>query len=380
MALRTRRATRAVKILDRYVVRQFVMSFLFAMIAVLLIFLVIDMMEKLDDFIDAQVPEETVVQYYVSFMPEIIKLMTPVGMLLAALFVMGRMTNQNELSAMKSSGVSLYRLLLPFLGVALMVSLLSVYFNAWVVPNANVKKFAIERAHLQRGFEATNRFNIFFLDGRSRLVSIGFFDILRGVASRVSIQEFDENDPTILIRRYDAHEMEWVEANRKLGDTSFTGWVLSIGTRREFTGAGEVLHRFDREPIGRLTITPEQIEKKQRRPDEMNYSELKEFIESQRLAGQDVSRWLVDFYGKISFPFASIIVVLFGVPFAANKRRSGIAIEFGIAVAVTFIYLGFMKTSQVFGYNGDIDPFLTAWLANLIFLFAAIVNLLRVQK
>ncbi len=367
-------------ILDRYIVRQFAVTFLFALVAVLLIFLVIDMMEKLDDFIDADVPESTVIQYYLSFMPEIVKLMTPVAMLLAALFVMGRMTNQNEISAMKSSGVSLYRVLVPFLVSSFIVSLFSVYFNAWIVPSANQKKFAIERATLQRSFDSGNRFNIFFQDGRTRLVSIGYFDVQRGLATRVSIQEFSDTNLTVLHRRYDARDMEWVAKQPVLGDTSFIGWALVNGTRREFTQGQEVLTTFEREEIGRLTITPEQIEKKLRKPDEMNYTELRDFIESQRLAGQDVSRWLVDFHSKVSFPFASLIVVLFGVPFAANKRRSGVAIEFGICVAVTFIYLAFMKTSQVFGYNGDLNPLLTAWLANILFFLAALVNLARVRK
>jgi lipopolysaccharide export system permease protein len=112
----------------------------------------------------------------------------------------------------------------------------------------------------------------------------------------------------------------------------------------------------------------------------MDYPELKEFIESQRAAGQDVSRWMVDFHSKIAFPFASVIVVLFGVPFASIKRRSGLALEFGMCVAVTFLYLAFMKTSNVFGYNGDLNPLLTAWLANLIFLVLGLSNLLRVPK
>jgi lipopolysaccharide export system permease protein len=112
----------------------------------------------------------------------------------------------------------------------------------------------------------------------------------------------------------------------------------------------------------------------------MNYTDLQEFIENQRRAGQDVSRWLVEYHFKLAFPFASIIMVLFGVPFASSKPRAGVALGFGIALAVAFIYLIFMKTSQVFGYNGDLNPFLTAWLANLIFLVAGIFNLFRVQK
>jgi lipopolysaccharide export system permease protein len=174
--------------------------------------------------------------------------------------------------------------------------------------------------------------------------------------------------------------MEWGRLRSTPGDTLTEGWVLINGTVREFDGDAQRLTTFGRLPLGRLSITPADIEEKQRKPDEMNYVELREFIRNQERAGQDTSRWMVDFHNKIAFPFASVIVVLFGVPFASIKRRGGLAIDFGVCVAVTFLYLGFMKTSHVFGYNGDLNPLLTAWLANIIFFVLAIINLARVEK
>ena len=364
-------------LLDRYIIRQFVLTFLFGLIAFLLIFLVVDLMERLDDFIDAKVDTGVILEYYVHFMPEIIKLMTPVAMLLAALFVTGRLSQQNELAAMKSSGMSLYRFLVPFAAVALIVSLLGIYFNGWVVPYANQTKFDIERMYLHQATASSSRFNIYFQEGRTRLVSIGFFDSNAGMASRVSIQDFSDTNLTVLAQRFDAQRMQWISPG--LGSDE-PGWVLLNGTIRRFGPGGQALESFARYPVGRLSLGPSDIEKKQRKPDEMDFGELREFIESQRNAGQQVSRWLVDYHSKISFPFASLIVVLFGVPFSSNKRRSGVAIEFGISIAATFVYLAFMKTSQVFGYNGDLNPLFTAWLANLLFLGAGAVNLLRVQK
>jgi len=359
-------------ILDRYIIRQFLVTFFFGLFAFLLIFLVVDLMEKLDDFIDANVDAPVILEYYVHFMPEIVKLMTPVAMLLAALFVTGRLSQQNELAAMKSSGMSLYRFMVPFAGVALVVSLVSIYFNGWIVPYANQKKFDIERIYLQRSLTATSRFNIYFQEGRTRLVSIGFYDGNTETASRVSIQDFADTNLTVLNHRYDAQQMQWISFDK---DSTDPGWVLLNGTSRSFIDGQPRLEQFERRPIGRLSLTPSDIDRKQRRPDEMDFGELKQFIEAQQRAGQEVSRWLVDYYGKVAFPFASLIVVLFGVPFSSNKRRSGVAVEFGISIAVTFIYLGFMKTSQVFGYNGDLDPLLTAWLANLLFLGSQAWNL-----
>lgn len=368
------------KILDRYIIRQFLATFLFGLLTFLLIFLVIDMMEKLDDFMDANAPIQVIGLYYLAFTPEIIKLMTPVAMLLGALFVVGRLSNQNELPAMKSSGLSLYRFLLPFVAVALLVGLLSIYFNGWVVPYANQQKTAIERTHLHRSQSTSSTLPLFFQDGRTRLISINYYESESRTGHRVSVEEFADTNLTVMRRRYDARQMEWRGGGTGTGDSAHGGWELVNGSMREFDGEGHRIAAFERLALGKLSISPTDIEKKQRKPDEMNYPDLKEFIKNQQRAGQDVSRWLVDLHNKIAFPFASVIVVLFGVPFASIKRRGGLAIDFGVCVAVTFIYLAFMKTSQVFGYNGDINPLLTAWLANIIFFVLAIVNLLRVQK
>jgi lipopolysaccharide export system permease protein len=367
-------------ILDRYIVRQLLLVFLFGLLTFLLIFVVINMMERLDDFIDANVPILVIFQYYLAFTPEIIKLMTPVAMLLAVLFVVGRMANQNELSAMKSSGLSLYRFLLPFVVVALSVSVASIYFNGWIVPHANALKTSIERTHLHSAQGTRSSLPLFFQDGRTRLASVNYYESASRIGFRVSIEELADSNLTVLHRRYDARQMEWGRLRNVPGDTLAEGWILINGTMREFDGESQRLTTFERLPLGRLSITPTDIEEKQRKPDEMNYVELREFIRNQERAGQDISRWMVDFHNKIAFPFASVIVVLFGVPFASIKRRGGFAIDFGVCVAVTFIYLGFMKTSHVFGYNGDLNPLLTAWLANIIFLILAVINIVRVQK
>jgi lipopolysaccharide export system permease protein len=378
MALRYTAAGAAMRILDRYIIRQVLVSFFFGLLAFILIFVIANMMENLDDFIDANAPVKVIVEYYIAFIPEIMKNVIPMAVLLAALFITGRLSNQNELAAIKSTGTSLYRILLPFLFVATLISLVSVFFNGWVVPYANQKKIYIERAHLNRSVSIVDRYNILFQEGRRRIVSINFYDQQAKCARQVSIQDFDEKDMTILRRRYDALQMQWIQSPEK--DNRNGNWVLVQGTVRSFIDSSQTLLRFDSLKIGRLTLTPSDIEKKQRTPEEMNYTDLKEFIENQKLAGQDVARWLVEYHFKLAFPLASVIMVLFGVPFASSRPRTGAALGFGIALAVAFIYFIFMKASQVFGYNGDLHPLLTAWLANLIFLTAGIANLVRVQK
>lgn len=366
------------RILDRYIIRQYLVSFIFGLVAFILIFVVANMMDNLDDFIDAHVPTAYVIKYYLAFIPEIIKFMVPMAVLLASLFITGRLSNQNELAAIKSTGTSIYRIMAPFLAVTLLISFVSIYFNGWVVPYANQKKLNIERSQLNHSITAVERNNILFQEGRRRIVSLQYYDPHAQRARQVSIQDFDYQDMTILRHRYDALSMQWLQPQGASVEKG--SWVLLSGSTRSFIDTMQTLTRFDSLKIGKLTLTPADIEKKQRTPDEMNYTELKEFIENQKLAGQDVARWLVEYHFKLAFPFASIIMILFAVPFASSRPRTGAALGMGIALAVAFLYLIFMKASQVFGYNGDLNPLFTAWLANLIFLVAGIVNLLRVQK
>jgi len=357
---------------DRYALRQFVVTALFSLAAFVAIFLVIDLMENLDDFLDRSAPAGIILTYYVYFMPEIIKLMLPVSVLLSALFTTGRLSTYNELTALKSGGVSLQRFMAPFVVFAILVSAFAIYFNGWVVPYTNQKKFQIARVYFHKYLENAPRSNIFIQDSRSRILSIGIFDETRRTALRVSIQEFDPGDLSVMKARYDAFEMRW--------NVERVDWTLINGTARSFTAGGEIESKFAEKRLGRMNFSPDDIRKKQQKPDEMNYTELGEFIAAQKRAGQDVSRWLVDYYGRIAFPFANLIVVIFGIPFSAIKRRSGLGIEFGIALAICFLYMIFLKVSQAFGYNGDLDPLLTAWLANLIFLAGGAATLALVPR
>ncbi len=179
--------------------------------------------------------------------------------------------------------------------------------------------------------------------------------------------------------RFDAESMVWRSKSEE--------WTLCSGMKRTFSSdttrpvtKREMITRFDSLDIGKLSVTPLNIKRMQEKPEEMELGDLREYIQRQQSAGSDVSRLTVDYHGKIAFPFASFIVVLFGVPFASTKRRSGLSVQFGISLLICFIYLVCQKLSQVFGYNGDMQPLLAAWLPNILFFLAGCGVILRVEK
>lgn len=359
------------KIIDKYLIKQFLSTVFFGLLAFTLIFVVIDMMENLDDFIDQDVPGDIILHYYFVFMPEIIKLITPVAVLFAALFTAGKSASLSELTAIKASGVSMYRFMLPFLITTFFISLLSVGFTGYLVPMANQTKRNIEMTNLNRGYEFTGS-NIFFQDSERRIVAISFFDISRNQANRISIQEFSKEKPTQMAFRLDAI--------RLVHDSLTNNWIAHNGVKRTFENGDEKADYFNEDTISYLNFSPKDLESKQQKPEEMNLTELDELIENQKRAGNNPTGALIEYYSRFSFPAASLVVVLFGLPISANKRKGGLAIQIGIAIMATFLYLVFMKISQAFGKNGAMDPFLTAWFANFLFLGAAFINLPKMRQ
>ena len=359
------------KILDKYYVKQFLLTVFFGIIAFTLIFVVIDMMENLDDFIDQKAGIEVVLHYYFVFSPEIIKLITPIAVLFSALFTAGKAASLSELTAIKSSGISMYRFMLPFLVAAFFISMFSIYFTGYLVPMANKTKVNIERTYLNRGYSFAGS-NLFFQDSKDRIVSISFFDDSRNQANRVSIQDFADNDPTKMVMRIDAANMVY--------DTLNNDWVAHNGVKRIFTDKTETANYFRTMTLSNLNFTNKDLISKQQKPEEMNLTELKKLINAKIQAGNDPTSAMIEYYSRYSFPMASLIVVLFGLPFSANQRKGGVAVQVGISILFTFIYLVSMKISEAFGKNGALNPFLTAWVANFIFLAAALINLPRMKQ
>ncbi|MFA3782964.1 LptF/LptG family permease [Melioribacteraceae bacterium 4301-Me] len=359
------------KILDKYLIKQFLRIILFGIVTFSLLFIVIDLMENLDDFIDQKVPTFIVVKYYAVFLPEIIRLILPIAVLLAALFTSSRMANLNELTAIKSSGVSLYRYMTPFVVTSLMISLIAVYFGGYIVPEANKRKVQIEQTYMKKGLVFIGS-NIFFQDTRTRIVNINHYDVDNNQAYQISIQNFDPQNTTKMTSRIDAFRMEY--------DSTKKVWNLFSGTERIFTDTNETYKKFTSLQMNDLHFKPEDVIKKQQKPEEMTLSELKNFANEQLKTGNDPTQILIDYHSRIAFAFASLVVVLFGIPISTNKRKGGIALQFGINLTITFIYLVFAKISEAFGKNGVMNPFFTAWFANFIFLLAALFNIYRVQK
>ncbi len=357
------------KILDWYLLKKFLFNLFFSIAAFVVIFQVVDLIENVDKFIDRGASLSQVVLYYLYFIPHIISLTLPVAMLLACLFALGNMSQHNEIVAQKSSGISMYRMFLPLFVVSFIISILAGLFNERIVPETNQRRMDIYRYDIQNNPKniGSKRNNIYLQDDINRKVSISFFDGQKNEALRVSIQYFD--GPTLL-RRIDAKKMRWNEQT----------WTLYDVSERSLEDSIDVLAKHDELVMPELNFKPVNLLELQKNPEEMSFSELQIFIKEMREIGAVVRKWVVEMHLKISYPFANFVIILFGAPIAAQKRRSGTAVGIGISLLVCFIYFLFIRTGQVLGHEGTLDPWLAAWIGNIIFGIAGIYTMIKARK
>lgn len=357
-------------LIDRYVMRQFITSLVFTIGALIFIYVIINLLEKLDGFLDQHVPFTVVVTYYVSLIPYTLKLLLPMGMLLACLFTVGRLSGNNETTAMRSSGQSLYRFMLPFLLVAAVISVANVYFNGWVVPRANASQFQIERQYLNSTAGGSPLYNLYFRDVPLRTVSINFYDAEKRSARDVVIHEFNDEQHPRIARTITAPEMIW--------DTARVAWVVRTGTMRTFRADTVTVVTLANASVD-FTIRHDQIVRLQRNTEELDLSEMQEYLETLRKGGKDTRRQEIDYFGQYAFPWANFIVVLIAVPFASVRRKGGIAIYIALAMLIAGAYIALTKIVQAAGVTWDAPAEAVAWSVNVVFLLIGIGIVLRTR-
>jgi lipopolysaccharide export system permease protein len=379
------------RILDKYLIRQFCLALLFALVSFWIIFLVVDMIDNLGKFVDKGASFLLILKYYLYYTPYILVLALPVAMLLACLFSLGQMARNNELTAMKSTGVSLYRILLPLLILSFLISLSVIGIGGWIVPPAYAKMEEVKAVEIEKGRKDQNvpLNNIFVQDDQGRILYVATYD------------PKDQTGIGALLQRFEGNRLkEEVWADRLSWENG--GWVFEHGVRRAFadsltggetagesaktnsdtlpTAGGEEYHAFDRLPMHDLKILPEALARKPKNTDEMGYSELAEYVRIRKKAGQVVAKEDTDLQVKIAFPFVNFIIVLFGAPIAANPRRSGLVIGFAASLFIAFVYYTLIKMGQSLGYSQKLPPFVAAWGANFLFAILGVILLLKAKK
>jgi len=360
-----------VTIIARYISLEFIKVFLIILSAVVSIFLAVDFFEKIDDFLEAGLPVTRFLIYTQYQIPMVIAQITPVALLLGVLIVFGLMNKNNELIALRGSGVSSYYLLRPVVGISVIIAAGLYFLSDVVVPISASKANKIWLEEVRKKAVATSRNKNIWIKGNRSIAHIRYFNPTDRTISGITLYFFDEDFR--LHRRVDATTGRF-EADQ---------WVFyklmeqKFANRQDRTEYEIQYHDRRVEP---LNYIPDDLKRVAKKSEEMNFFELLQYVRSVQAEGYDATNYIVDLHAKIALPFVCIIMSLMAAGFAFRRRmREGIAISIAYGIGVIFLYWSVHSFSLSLGYGGRLPPILAAWLANVVFSILAIVTLTRIQ-
>ncbi len=358
------------KIIDKYILGRFLKILGLALLSFIIVVVIVDLIENIDKFIDNKAPFKLVVLYYFYYTPFILILALPVATLLSTMFTIGSLAKYHELEVMKATGLSLYRMSLPILITGFIISLATIVFSDFVMVPADIEKDRIKKEDIEKRAPADERLrqNVIKAGRDGWIVFARRYDERTDQGEQIVIQQIESNQIKVAIK---ANDMFWADS----------GWVLTGVTKRVFESGNETeFMTYDTLFAGFLPHTPSIMRYRQKAPRDARFFELLEMIKLKKWMRQDTAQDLVELYLKISFPFFNFIIIILGIPLAANPRRSGGSVGFGLSIIISFIYFVILRAGQSFGYNHDLPPFLAATIGNIIFLIVGLAMFVKARK
>jgi LPS export ABC transporter permease LptG len=312
-------------------------------------------------------------RYLFFLTPELIYRTLPVSVLVAVLVTFGVLSKQNEVTAFKACGVSLYRLALPvFLcGSALSAGLFA--FDHYYVPGANRRQEAL-RAEIKgkptQTYLAPDR--KWIMGQGSRIYYYRYIDPSASTMDDVSVFELDK-DTFRMVRQISAERTRWSPELKQ--------WVFYNGWTSAFPpGAARTYEKFDLKNFAELTEPPDYFRKEQVQDKQMNFRELEAYILDLKQSGFDTVNLQVQFYRKFSVPLFALIMALIAVPFAFMVGSRGAMAGVGVSIGIAIAYWGISTVFEKMGGIGELNPAMAAWSPDVIFALAGLYLLLRVRS
>ncbi|MEX2403376.1 MAG: LptF/LptG family permease [Balneolales bacterium] len=356
--------------IDRYIISRLFSITLFVLLVLIFIFIIIDFSENSDDFTDRGATfYEIFFDYYLHYIPEIIRLVSPVAIFVACLLLTGQLSDRLEITAMKAAGISLYRLLVPYFLFAFTMAGIIHYLDGYVVPISNTERVEFEREYIQKKSDRIDRNRIYRQESPNRYVLINYFHASEETAYRVMFYTFDGER---LSETMEISRMQWNDEKNL--------WEMRNGEIRKYNDSGfEEITFSERDTT--FSFLPRDIARTSSDVYQLTYPEIRDYLASIRRSGAGgIQMPMVQYYGKLTYPISIIVVTLIGVAIASVKRKGGRGVHIAAGLAISFLYLASMKMMEPFGHSGSIDPFYASLAPHLIFLFIGIMLLIIARK
>ena len=347
-----------IKKLDIYLIKHFTQKLFFSLLCFIVLFSLVSVIEHLDKFIDSSMPSKEIFLYELYSLPWFISIALPMSVLISTVFTFSLLQKNHELTALKSSGVGIKRISFPLLLIGVLLSTFSFQFENNLVTHYFQKKVDLEEKYnLKRSSRKKVKKNdIYRQIGKNKILTIKKFKYNSNVALNVSIQYFDKNT---IIERFDSPKLKWHDEEKL--------WHVDDHQIRRFANDSTYYSNITKDTLIDINLTPFDLAQETLKPEEMNYTQLKRFINKMYSNGIYEARWVVDYHFKLAFACTNFLMILFGLSLSVKNPRTSMASGLALSIAVIFLYYTFLKIGQSLGYNGILSPFLSIWITNIGF-------------
>lgn len=352
-------------LLDKYIVKEFLRNFVLILIALVLIAELIEATQLVDDLFRNKASVSVLFQYLKFNIPQWIFYVVPVTALTTTLVTFGTLTKNSEVIAMKSSGISLYRIALPIVIVAMLLSVFAFWLQDFILPITN--KIAHDYKDALKGNPRQSFTTRHWIAGTDGFYNYDLFDLQKGRLFGFSIFQMDL-DEFVLQKRIYAREAFYKDKV----------WQLQNGWQRTFE-KGKVNYQTFRTMEMTLPVSPEFFTAEQQLPSEMNFGELQGYIEKMKQRGYDFVRFAVDLQAKLSFPTVSLILTLIAIPFSFTTGKRGALFGIGLSIVMGIVFWFFLALTKSLGYLEILNPFLAAWTPNILATLLALYLLFKLR-
>ena len=363
-------------LLDDYVLREYSTNFGLVLFSFSTLFLIFTFFELIGDIIRNRTPLVTVGDYLLNLVPYILYNTTPLCSLVAVLITFSALNRTSELTAMKATGVSLYRVVIPVLALTAVISAGLFAFDEFYLPAANRRQEALRSVIKGKPAQTFLRPDRKWISGQtgrsgdpSRIFFYKFFDPEKDVFANLTVFEFEPNS-FVLRRRTFATSAHW--------DEHLQGWILENGWQRSFSGDGVTSYRtFMVQGEPEIREQPAYFKKEDRPSQEMSYHELSHYITDLNQSGFDTTRLRVQLNRKLAYPLITFVMAVLAVPFSLSMGKRGGLAGIATAIGMAIAYWTVAGAFEAMGNVNTLPAILAAWSPDLLFGIAGTYLLLR---
>lgn len=352
-------------ILDEYVLREFLKTFVMVLAGCVLLMLVFTFFELINDILRNHTPLSTVGAYLVNLTPSMLYRITPLSVLLSVLVTFSILNRSSELIAMKATGISIYRLVIPVLVISAVLACGLFAFDQFYLPQANRKQEALRNIIKGRPAQTTLNPDQKWIFGQQNpgepecIFYYQFFDPDENAFANLSLFEFDPKTFALTKRIF---------AARAVWNQSARGWIFQNGWERNMQGASlSSFREFQNATFAEVHEEPSYFKKESLQSQEMNFGQLRHYIGDLQQSGFDTMRLRVDLYDKLAYPLVTIVMAVLAIPFALSTGRRGSLT--GVAAAIG-IGVGYWVVAALFNAMGTVNYLpsaVAAWSPDILF-------------